>query len=182
MIKKKLSYVLSGVVMISSLTFGNSFVNAEEIGQAPIATADDYSQQLTSSEQEKINYMVDNVSFDEVKNKLYIINKADLKKKDKKLYLELKNTVSKMNKVINSEEGQKLKEQALNELEKNSSKKVTVKKVGSCGKVTLAGFAHTTAFGGLMTAAAISGPAAWAIGSGVAAVWLGAGAAAGCLK
>lgn len=87
-----------------------------------------------------------------------------------------------MNKVINSEEGQKLKEQALNELEKNSSKKVTVKKVGSCGKVTLAGFAHTTAFGGLMTAAAISGPAAWAIGSGVSAVWLGASAAAGCLK
>ena len=91
--------------------------------------------------------MVDNVRFDEVKNKLYIINKADLKKKDKKLYLELKNTVSEMNKVINSEQGQKLKEQALNELEKNSSKKVTIKKVGSCGKVTLAGFAHTTAFG-----------------------------------
>jgi len=44
----KLSYVLSGVVMVSSLTFGNSFVNAKEIGQAPIATAYDYSQQLTN--------------------------------------------------------------------------------------------------------------------------------------
>ncbi|MGK8688721.1 hypothetical protein ACRS5F_28215 [Bacillus cereus] len=54
-------------------------------------------------------------------------------------------------------------------------------RISGCGAATLAGFAHTTAFTGMMTVAGISGPAGWAIGAGVGAVWLGAQAAAGCL-
>jgi NAD/NADP transhydrogenase alpha subunit len=80
-----------------------------------------------------------------------------------------------------SAEGKKLKESILEEVNTQYNNIVSIQKISGCGAASIAGFAHTTAFTGLMTLAGISGPAGWAIGTGVAAVWLGASAAAGCL-
>ncbi|MCZ0756384.1 hypothetical protein [Anoxybacillus sp. J5B_2022] len=54
--------------------------------------------------------------------------------------------------------------------------------ISACGKVSVAAFAHTAAFTGLMTLAGVSGPVGWVLGTFVGGAWLGASAAAGCLK
>ncbi|MGG0256633.1 hypothetical protein ABEY61_29415 [Bacillus toyonensis] len=122
--------------------------------------------------------MVKHVKYNKTTKKLYIQNKNELKGKvDSKHYNELESTVNRMNDVINTSQGAKLKKQALKELNSNSTQKA----ISGCGAASLAGFAHTTAFTGLMTVAGISGPEGWAIGAGVGAVWLAGQAAAGCL-
>ncbi|MGF2623882.1 hypothetical protein [Bacillus cereus] len=133
---------------------------------------------VSPEEQKTIDMMVKHVKFDQGMNKLYIENKDELKAEvDVNLYNELETTVSKMNVVIGTKQGVQLRREALRELRGNSP----MPRISGCGAATLTGFAHTTAFTGMMTVAGISGPAGWAIGAGVGAVWLGAQAAAGCL-
>lgn len=52
--------------------------------------------------------------------------------------------------------------------------------ISACGKVSVAAFAHTAAFTGLMTFAGVSA-VGWVLGTFVGGAWLGA-SAAGCLK
>ncbi len=94
---------------------------------------------------------------------------------------EVVQTTEKLNEVIASPEGKKIKEEILNEVYSTNST-MMMARISGCGMASLAGAGHTAAFTGLMTIAGISGPAGWAIGTAVAGAWLGAGAIAGCLN
>jgi len=95
-----------------------------------------------------------------------------------KYFNELVQTMEKLNQVIVSPEGEKYKENIIDEV--NST--MIMSRISGCGAASLAGFAHTAGFAGLMTIAGVSGPVGWALGTAVGGVWLGASAAAGCLN
>lgn len=97
----------------------------------------------------------------------------------KEYFNELVQTLEKLNEVLARPEGEKYKKEIIEEANSNV---VSMAKISGCGAATLAGFAHTGAFTGLMTVAGVSGPAGWALGTVVGGVWLAGSAAAGCLK
>jgi hypothetical protein len=146
---------------------------------------------LTEEQLELSNTIQEHMSFDTKKEEVVIYDKKGLKKalksslnksEYKVTYKEINDTIKKMNKVINSKEGKEIKAQIFSEVSKQENHVVTTAGLSGCGYATLAGFAHTTAFAGLMTVAGVSGPAGWAIGAAVGGTWLAAQAAAGCLS
>lgn len=142
-----------------------------------------YNQLESSVEQ--LNNILKYVNFDEDENQVVIEDKDKVKADlDSTAYNQLTATVEQFNEIIDSPEGKELQEQIFKELgeSKSSSNTVSIQGISGCGAASIAGFAHTAAFSGLMTVAGVSGPAGWAIGTGVGAVWLGASAAAGCLS
>ncbi|GEM02965.1 hypothetical protein SAMN05421839_1145 [Halolactibacillus halophilus] len=82
---------------------------------------------------------------------------------------------------MSKEQGEEFKRQILAEVNQNSTGGISIQGISNCGAVSIAGFAHTTAFSGLAAAAGVSGPVGWALGNAVGTVWL-AGSAAGCLS
>ncbi|PYD94868.1 hypothetical protein CR195_028010 (plasmid) [Bacillus cereus] len=176
MVREILNYIYGICIFATSIGVPTSSYAATSTNTTPyVQNQVDF---VSPEEQKTIDMMVKHVKFDQGMNKLYIENKDELKAEvDVDLYNELETTVSKMNDVIGTKQGVQLRREALRELRGNSP----MPRISGCGAATLAGFAHTTAFTGMMTVAGISGPAGWAIGAGVGAVWLGAQAAAGCL-
>ncbi|KEK21577.1 hypothetical protein [Bacillus gaemokensis] len=173
--KKGLGVLLAAGIFATSIGVPTSSYAATPSNTTYVQNQVDF---VSPEEQKTVDAMVKYVKFDKGMNQLYIENKDELKVQvDEKYFNELETTVSKVNNVINTKQGVQLRRDALRELRGNSP----VTRITGCGAATLAGFAHTTAFGGLMTVAGVSGPAGWAIGAGVGAVWLGAQAAAGCL-
>ncbi|MGZ0875342.1 hypothetical protein ACWZQY_005220 [Priestia megaterium] len=159
-----------------------TIVNEEEL-KNDLNDSDAYNQLEGSVEQ--LNNILKYVKFDEDKNQVIIENNERVKDNlDSPSYNQLTATVEQFNEIIDSPEGKELKEQIFKELgaSKTSSGTVSIQGISGCGAASIAGFAHTAAFSGLMTVAGVSGPAGWAIGTGVGAVWLGASAAAGCLS
>ncbi|WP_201030675.1 hypothetical protein [Parageobacillus toebii] len=171
---------LSMFVIISSLVLVFSTLLAPLKSEAVTSNGIPDHSEIT-------NIVIAYTKFDEKKNKIVITNKKELKEQlnlinNAPSYKEVVSVIKKFNKVINSAEGENLKESILEEVNTQNNNIVSIQKISGCGAASIAGFAHTTAFTGLMTLAGISGPAGWAIGTGVAAVWLGASAAAGCLR
>ncbi|WP_374149097.1 hypothetical protein [Priestia megaterium] len=159
-----------------------TIVNEEEL-KNDLNDSDAYNQLEGSVEQ--LNNILKYVKFDQDKNQVIIENKEGVKDNlDSPSYNQLTATVEQFNEIIDSPEGKELKEQIFKELgaSKTSSGTVSIQGISGCGAASIAGFAHTAAFSGLMTVAGVSGPAGWTIGTGVGAVWLGASAAAGCLS
>ncbi|MED4903988.1 hypothetical protein [Parageobacillus thermoglucosidasius] len=175
---------LSMFVIISSLVLVFSTLLAPLKSEAVTSNDIPDHSEINS---EITNIVIAYTKFDEKKNKIVITNKKELKEQlnlinNAPSYKEVVSVIEKFNKVINSAEGENLKKSILEEVNTQNNNIVSIQKISGCGAASIAGFAHTTAFTGLMTLAGISGPAGWAIGTGVAAVWLGASAAAGCLR
>lgn len=125
---------------------------------------------VLSEEQLELSETIENyLSFDVRKDEIVITNKNELKKalrssginkKEYKVtYNEVNDTVKKLNSVINSEAGERFKSDILWEVSTTQTDHVQYTALNGCGYATIAGFAHTTAFAGLMTVAGISGPA-----------------------
>lgn len=178
-------FLVFGVFASILLIFASTF--------SPLTAKAKTHDNVLSEEQVEISELIQNyLSFDVKKGEVVITNKGQLqkalrtsglnKKEYKVTYNEVKDTVQKLNSVINSEAGEKFKSDILWELRTTQTDYVQYAALSGCGYATLAGFAHTTAFAGLMTVAGISGPAGWAIGAAVGGTWLAAQAAAGCLS
>ncbi|CAM5184934.1 hypothetical protein UACE39S_01429 [Ureibacillus acetophenoni] len=176
-----LSIIASVLLIVSSIT-SPLFASAK--------SKDMDAANLTEEQLELSTIIQEHLSFDVKKGEVVIHDKNGLKKalksslnksEYKVTYNEINDTIKKMNKVINSEEGKEIKAQIISELSKQANNAVYIAGLSGCGYATLAGFAHTAAFSGLMTIAGISGPAGWIIGTAVGGTWLVAQAAAGCL-
>lgn len=187
--KKISSVIFTGVLLVSTVGMSFTYEAKAFVGTDGIVLKENNKDLLGQANE--INKIMEYVKLNLKTNEMYIENSPELKLLvDQKTYSELVKTIEKMNNVLDTEEGKVIQQEAMEELNYNNqlnsvssfTSKSSKKKVGSCGGGSLAGFAHTTAFTGLMTVAGVSGPVGWALGAGVGAVWLGASAAAGCLK
>ncbi|MFJ5765793.1 hypothetical protein ACIP9C_10530 [Lysinibacillus sp. NPDC093210] len=163
MLKKKLSFILTTLLLMFSIII------------LPHNTA--VAANLTLDE---VSYIVtEYLKLDEISETVFIEREQELKARIGDDYFnELVQTMEKLNQVIASPEGKKLKDDVLNQ----ANTTVVMSRISGCGAAALAATAHTTAFTGLMTLAGVSGLVGWALGAAIGGVWLGASAAGGCLN
>ncbi|POZ55864.1 hypothetical protein LYSIN_00647 [Lysinibacillus sphaericus] len=163
MLKKKLSFILITLLLMISI-----IILPQNNAVAANLTLDEVSYIVTEY-----------LKLDGISETVIIEKEQELKARIGEDYFnELVQTLEKINQVIASPEGKKLKEDIINQA--NSA--VVMARISGCGAAALAAAAHTTAFTGLMTLAGVGGPVGWALGAAIGGVWLGASAAGGCLN
>lgn len=171
-----------GIIIAVSIFFIGSVIS-------PLSTSAITEIELTEEQLELSNLIKLHLNFDVEQNRVVIRDEEKLKKVLKSslnefvyeaTYNEIDAIIEKMNEIINSKQGEKIKSQIFSELRQQENE-IIIAGLSGCGYASIAGYVHTGAFAGFMTLAGVGGPASWAIGSAVGGVWLAAQAAAGCL-
>ena len=131
---------LSMFVIISSLVLVFSTLLAPLKSEAVTSNDIPDHSEINS---EITNIVIAYTKFDEKKNKIVITNKKELKEQlnlinNAPSYKEVVSVIKKFNKVINSAEGENLKESILEEVNTQNNNIVSIQKISGCGAASIA--------------------------------------------